>query len=106
MASPITTASNLPSVLKIYDAIRRPYANHIVDRSYTLGRLAEFIGVPDFIDVARAREGSKEELQLIGQEIRKKWEIHWASVPDDDWKQAERMLKESSNASGQILARL
>ena len=106
LASPITTASNLPSVLKIYDAIRRPYANHIVERSYSLGRLAEFIGVPDHIDVARAREGSKEELQLIGQEIRKKWEIHWASVPEDDWKEAERMLKQLGNASGQPLARL
>ncbi|KAL5514209.1 hypothetical protein ACEPAG_2297 [Sanghuangporus baumii] len=106
LASPIATTSNLPSVLRIYDAVRRTYANHIVERAYTLGRLAEFIGVPDYIDVARAQNGSKEELQMIGREIRKKWDIHWASVPDDDWKEAERMLKGLSEASGQVMARM
>ncbi|KAL5498529.1 hypothetical protein ACEPAH_1883 [Sanghuangporus vaninii] len=105
LASPIATTSNLPSVLRIYDAVRRPYANHIVERAYTLGRLAEFIGAPNYIDVERAQNGSKEELQLIGREIRKKWDIHWASVPDDDWKEAERMLKELSDAPGQVMAR-
>ncbi|OCB85076.1 FAD/NAD-binding domain-containing protein [Sanghuangporus baumii] len=106
LASPIATTSNLPSVLRIYDAVRRPYANHIVERSYTLGRLVEFIWAPDCIDVARARNGSKEELQIIGREIRKKWDIHWASVPDDDWKEAERMLRELSEVPGQVIARM
>ena len=86
-------------MLRIYDLVRRPFANEAVNRSYSLGRLAEFLGLPEHIDESRLRMGWKEELEELGREIEKMWNIHFMSLLDDDWKEAERMLRELTGQS-------
>ena len=93
LASRSVTTSNLSSVLQIYDSIRRPFANHVVERSRSTGLLYEFDGLPDDVDETLARAGSDIELGKISREIYKRWEIQWTSLPDIEWKEAERKLK-------------
>ena len=42
----------------------------------------------------RARQGSVEELKRLGDEIQKKWEIMYVTVPDVEWQMAQSLLRE------------
>ncbi|EJC99781.1 FAD/NAD-binding domain-containing protein [Fomitiporia mediterranea MF3/22] len=106
LAQPGVNKSNLASVLRVYDAVRRPFGNHIVERSRTSGFLYEFNNLPDDIDEALIRAGSDVELGKLTREIYKKWEIQWSALPNVEWKEAERRLKEVVETSGPKTSRL
>ena len=42
----------------------------------------------------RARQGSMEELKKLGDEIQKKWEIMYGTLPDVEWQMAQWLLRE------------
>ncbi|KAL5492945.1 hypothetical protein ACEPAI_4393 [Sanghuangporus weigelae] len=106
LASPDVTNQNLVSVLKIYDAIRRPFGNHVAERSRMTGLLYEFNELPEDIDEGRARAGSDIELGKLTREIYKKWEIQWSALPNVEWREAERMLREQGILAGSRMAKL
>ena len=54
----------------------------------------EFNNVPPEIDVRKARQGSMEELKKLGDEIQKKWEIMYGTLPDVQWQKAQSLLRE------------
>ncbi|KAL5530919.1 hypothetical protein ACEPAG_3795 [Sanghuangporus baumii] len=106
LASPGVTKQNLLSVLQIYNAIRRPFGNHVVERSRMTGLLYEFNKLPEDIDEGRARAGSDIELGKLTRELYKKWEIQWSALPNVDWREAERMLREQGIPTGSHMAKL
>ncbi|THG99501.1 hypothetical protein EW145_g7256 [Phellinidium pouzarii] len=75
LAQLLVTRTNLSFALKVYDAVRRPLGNAMVDRSREAGYLYEFSELPESID----------EL---------KWEVHWSALPDVEWKAAAEMLRD------------
>lgn len=96
MSEGSTTAANASKVLKVYDSVRRPFANAVVETSRLIGLLYElksaFFGCED-IDINNAREGSKVELRKVGEEIQSIWENMWSSLPDKEWSAAQALSK-------------
>ena len=86
--------ADILGVLRIYDTIRRPFGNGVVERARSTGFLYEFNNVPPEIDVRKARQGSMEELKKLGDEIQKKWEIMYGTLPDVQWQKAQSLLRE------------
>lgn len=84
--------SDIPDVLRIYDTVRRPFGNDVVERARLAGFLYEFNNVPPNVNVAKAMKGSREELLKLSAEIHKKWELMWASLPDKEWDEARALL--------------
>ncbi|EJC99819.1 FAD/NAD-binding domain-containing protein [Fomitiporia mediterranea MF3/22] len=106
LAQPGVNQSNLASVLRIYDAVRRPLGNHFVERSHTSGFFYEFNNLPEGIDGALIRAGYDVELEKLAQVIYKKWEVQWSSLPNVEWKEAKRRLKEAFETSGRNASKL
>lgn len=90
------TAANVSKVLKVYDSVRRPFANAVVETSRLIGLLYQLksasFGCQD-IDINNAREGSKVELRKVGEEIQSIWENMWSSLPDKEWSAAQALSK-------------
>ena len=86
--------ADILGVLRIYDTIRHPFGNGVVERARSTGFLYEFNNVPPEIDVQRARQGSVEELKKLGDEIQKKWVIMYGALPDVEWQMAQSLLRE------------
>lgn len=82
----------MTSALKIYDTIRRPFGNGIVERSRSTGFLYEFNELPDGLNDAKMMEGDQEELQKLGMAMQEKWSIQWSALPDVEWRAAQDML--------------
>ena len=78
----------------MYDAIRRPIGNDVVERSLTLGFLYELH--PDYlapdIDAARLRAGDRAELQKLADQMKQIWTFHWQDMPERDWERAQELL--------------
>ncbi|EIM91628.1 FAD/NAD-P-binding domain-containing protein [Stereum hirsutum FP-91666 SS1] len=89
LTHPLTTLSTLPTALKIYERIRLPFVNGIVNTARRLGELYEFEG----IEVSKADLGWVEKW---GEEVKRSWGWQWeGDAPERDWKVAEGMLKEA-----------
>ena len=54
----------------------------------------EFNNVPPEIDVQRARQVSVKEPKKLGDEIQKKWEITYGTLPDVEGQMAQSLLRE------------
>lgn len=80
----------------MYDAIRRPIANDVVERSLRIGFLYEFHPgyLPEGTDVDKLHSGDREELKRISDELQEMWRFHWAEMPEQDWERACEMLEE------------
>lgn len=80
----------------MYDAIRRPIANDVVERSLKIGFLYEFH--PDYLpagtDVEKLRAGDRNELKKVSDALQDMWRFHWAEMPEQDWEHAREMLEE------------
>lgn len=96
MSEGSTTSANASKVLKVYDSVRRPFANAVVETSRLIGLLYELksasFGCED-IDINNAREGSRVELRKVGEEIQSIWENMWSSLPDKEWSAAQALSK-------------
>ncbi|THH03319.1 hypothetical protein EW145_g6350 [Phellinidium pouzarii] len=95
----LVTRANVSLALKVYDAVRRPFGNGMVERSRQTGFLYEFNELPEFIDKHKLRDSSKVELEKLAKEIYKKWEVQWSALPDVEWKLAEKMLRNALDVS-------
>ncbi|KAH8112076.1 FAD/NAD-binding domain-containing protein [Phellopilus nigrolimitatus] len=93
LALPSVTPANIPEVLKIYDTVRRPFANDVVERSLTIGFLYELERnhLPPGIDAAKLEAGEREELKKLVEEAYRIWSVHWERTPEEDWVRAREM---------------
>lgn len=96
LAHPSMTADNVAEALKIYDAIRRPIASDVLERSLRIGFLYEFH--PDYVpagtSLEKVRAGDRAELKKIADELQEIWRFHWEWMPERDWERAQVMLEE------------
>lgn len=83
--------SNVADALKIYDGVRRPFANNVVERSRTAGFIYEF-NQPGLGGEEEAY--STSSLKAMGEEVYRQWSWHWLSMPEEDWARAEKELEE------------
>ncbi|GJE90596.1 FAD/NAD-binding domain-containing protein [Phanerochaete sordida] len=96
LAHPSITADNIAEALKTYDAIRRPIAGDVLERSLRIGFLYEFHPehVPTGTDLEKVRAGDRAELRKIADELQDIWRFHWEWMPERDWERAQVMLEE------------
>ena len=94
MAHPSINRSNLFYALEVYDTIRRPIGNDVVERSLKMGFLYELH--PDYlapnINVARLRPGDRGELKRLVDQMSEIWTFHWKEMPEQDWERAKEIL--------------
>jgi len=102
----IVTTSNIPEALKIYDMVRRPFGNGVVELSRATGFLYEFNGLPEHIDGEKIRNGSIEELEKLGAASYENWKIQWIDLPDVQLHAAEDMLMQLGGRKEQIQSNL
>ncbi len=84
--------SNLDAALRVYESVRLPIGNWVVEHARTVGLAYEFNYVPDTVRAAGVDMGSPEGLNLLSEFIYDSWSYHWRSMPEDDWLHAEQML--------------
>ena len=77
LAHPAINSSNVTKALQVYDAIRRPIANAVVDLSLRLGLLYEFAEehLPPGTDAAKLYAGDRDEVQRIAKEMDDIWTL-------------------------------
>ncbi|KAJ7624371.1 hypothetical protein FB45DRAFT_836440 [Roridomyces roridus] len=90
LSHPSTTPQTIGHALQVYSAIRKPFANGIVEKTRLMGLMYEF-NAPGLYD-GRRGEGEGEGLEALGELIRREWE--WVGMHGirEDWERAERML--------------
>lgn len=95
LTHPSVSASNIHEALEVYDAIRRPIGNDVVERSLRLRFLYELDPdwVPAGTDVAKLHAGDLAELQKLGREIDEIYSFHYRTMPEADWERAKEMLE-------------
>ncbi|GJE94240.1 FAD/NAD-binding domain-containing protein [Phanerochaete sordida] len=95
LTHPGVTTANLVDALKVYDAVRRPIADDITERSLRTGFLYELH--PDYVpagtDLDKLRAGDPAELRRITDEARRMSRFHWAEMPEQDWERARALLE-------------
>jgi len=83
-----TTTENLPQVLSIYDAIRRPLAQKASERSWDNGLLFEFMH-PEY---KVGPDASAEELKPLGEAVGASFAWLAQEGCQEDWRAAETQL--------------
>ncbi|KAF9044499.1 FAD/NAD(P)-binding domain-containing protein [Hymenopellis radicata] len=89
-----THRGNLERALSIYDAIRRPAALRVQERSRLAGQYFTFSneGMPSHLD--RMSETQQwDTLQQLGKKFTKNWEWAWATSVDSSVQEALRLLE-------------
>ncbi|KII86083.1 hypothetical protein PLICRDRAFT_165768 [Plicaturopsis crispa FD-325 SS-3] len=86
-----TTKDTLPRALAVYDAIRRPFAQDIVERSYQNGEWYSFDG--DDFDVNAPQEAQQRTLEKLGEMMKERWQWAWTTTLDGALAEVDRMLR-------------
>ncbi|KAF6752054.1 salicylate 1-monooxygenase [Ephemerocybe angulata] len=101
LSNPSVTVRDIPRVLAVYDAIRRPFALEVARRSHLNGSLYT-MNHPEFKDRI-SRCSSKAEqgvvLQQLGEALKNNWEWAWNSSFDDCMEAGAVMLKKAMTSS-------
>lgn len=92
LSDKLSNQSNLDAALRVYDTVRRPIGNFVVEHTRTAGLTYEFNHVPETVRAAGVEMGSPKGLELLSDFINDAWSFHWRSMPEDDWLRAEKML--------------
>ncbi|OCH96283.1 FAD/NAD(P)-binding domain-containing protein [Obba rivulosa] len=97
LGHPSTSIATLPRALQIYDAVRRPFAQHVAKVSRDNGLLFT-MNYPG-LTLESPGEDVPRKLAELSSRIKKKWEWAWESSVDDDVERAVRMLEEAASRS-------
>lgn len=94
LAHPSVTNQNVPQALKVYDVIRRPIANDIVERSLRQCFISTLHPdyLPSGIDIAKLQSGDSSEWTKVRQDMQDIWSFHGGKMPDDHWEHAQALL--------------
>lgn len=84
---------NISNALKVYDAVRRPFAQDVAIRSARMGNFVQFHPgyPPPGVDLEKVRQHDSRELAKLGKAIDDVWDFHYSVMPDEDWKKAKTM---------------
>lgn len=95
LAHRATDRANAADALRIYDAVRRPVASAVVERSLRVGLLYELVAaaLPPGTDAARVHAGDRAEMQKVADEMVRIWAWHGERMPEEDWLRAQEMLR-------------
>jgi len=85
----LTRDGELPTLLRIYDDIRRPFANRVLQNSRQQGLFYQF-NMPGFRDLVG--ETSPEHLATLGDILTKRWAFAWNETAENDHQKAISML--------------
>ncbi|KAH9926901.1 uncharacterized protein B0H18DRAFT_1084856 [Fomitopsis serialis] len=94
LGHPKTTLSTLTRALRIYDAVRRPYAQDVAKTSRECGMLFT-LNYPGLSSQDIANGQAADKLRVIAETIRKKWSWAWDTTLDGDIQRAVRELEAS-----------
>lgn len=94
LAHPSVTNQNVHQALKVYDVIRRPIANDIVERSLRQCFISTLHPdyLPSGIDIAKLQSGDSSEWTKVRQDMQDIWSFHGGKMPDDHWEHAQALL--------------
>jgi len=87
-----TNKGNVQTALKIYEEMRLPIANGMVERSWNTGLLYEFIVAPGGGSWSGVEPTSSAGLRLIANAIDDAWSWQSKEPPQVDWLRAEEEL--------------
>ncbi len=91
LCHPLTTIPTLSTVFEIYTAVRQPFANDVMRRSYRNRQLYQF-NDDDFKDLS-VENPPMERLEELGRAISEHWKWTWTTDPEDDRLKAMYMLE-------------
>ncbi|CAL1714511.1 unnamed protein product [Somion occarium] len=94
----VTTPATLSRALKVYDAVRRPFSQHVLETSRENGQLftLNYPGLT-FGTPQENRDAKKlQKLQDLCNRVRKNWEWCWLTTLDADLERAVKMLENGS----------
>ncbi|EMD39109.1 hypothetical protein CERSUDRAFT_104377 [Gelatoporia subvermispora B] len=97
LGHPLTTLATLPRALQIYDAIRRPFAQHVAKVSRDNGLLFT-MNYPG-LTIDSPADDVPRKLTELSSHIKKKWEWAWESSVSEDVERAVGMLEEAAARS-------
>jgi len=87
-----TNNENIKTALKVYEDVRLPIANAMVERSWNTGLLYEFIVAPGGGSWCGVEPSSAEGLGMIAGAIDDAWSWQSKELPQVDWLRAEEQL--------------
>lgn len=88
-----TNIENIKTALKVYEDVRLPIANAMVERSWNTGLLYEFIVAPGGGSWCGVEPSSAEGLGMIAGAIDDAWSWQSEELPQVDWLRAEEQLR-------------
>ncbi|KAI0732214.1 FAD/NAD(P)-binding domain-containing protein [Fomitopsis betulina] len=94
LGQPKTTSSSLTSVLQIYDAVRRPYAQTVAETSRECGMLFT-LNYPGLSSQDMKHGQTTDKLRVVAETLRRKWSWAWETTLDGDIERAVTMLEAS-----------
>ncbi|TFK16620.1 salicylate 1-monooxygenase [Coprinopsis marcescibilis] len=104
LSNPAVTVRDIPKVLAVYDAVRRPFALDVCRRSHLNGSYYT-MNNPDFkYRLAETQAGTPEQekiLKELGVAIKNNWEWAWTVPFDDNMEAGLVMLKRMMNNVGE-----
>ncbi|KAH9949205.1 hypothetical protein B0H21DRAFT_730121 [Amylocystis lapponica] len=100
LTHPLATRTRIPDVLRIYESVRLPFANAVVQRSRKTGRLCEFIapGYYDGVDLTNERDGLRE----LGEALYGQWTWQWEEHFDASWESAKEAIEKLVGDEGAV----
>lgn len=91
----LSTPSAVPDVSEIYNSIRRPVGNRVLQEARNVGRLTQLVA-PGFENVMEGDASVPlEKLHSLFDEMDRKWEWVWKESAEDDRQKAVEMLDAS-----------
>jgi len=100
----LVNAENVHDALRIYETVRMPVARKAADVSRMCGDCYDLNYIPDSVREAGVEITSDEGLKSISEAIYTAWTFGWTGLPEDEWLQADAMLKDmhSTRKNGTI----
>ncbi|KAF8066983.1 hypothetical protein FPV67DRAFT_1417597 [Lyophyllum atratum] len=92
LGHPSATLNTLPDVLRIYDALRRPFALDIARRSFQNGRYLS-MNHEDFVLDGCDTTEQETRLKEMGEVLVENWQWAWTTTLDDTIREGIRMLE-------------
>lgn len=102
LSNPAVTAHDIPKVLTVYDAIRRPFATDVSRRSHLNGAFYT-LNHPEYKHRFSGPVGSGvEQMQFLkeyGEALKRNWEWAWTTSFNDSMESGMVMLKKIMTSS-------
>ncbi|KAI0637469.1 hypothetical protein C8Q77DRAFT_1086146 [Trametes polyzona] len=106
-----TTLKRVPDVLKIYEAVRLPFAREVVSNARKAGLMYEFHWpglydgtLPGGIEGERRNAWERKRLTELGEAIQEIWQWQWKERVEDQWEDVDRRYEELVREDSETLS--